>query len=141
MVFTPFDSETAMPFPAVTVSPLAPNPPIVSCPLPLRVDVAPAPNMTSETVPAAYVLLSTVKAQMGKVLVKVCTLLVFVTERPLPVENVWALEISKPLTVIPEPAVKVTVPPPVLWGVRVNLSPARLAVVLAKISSLKAPGI
>ena len=48
---------------------------------------------------------------------------------PLPVENVWALDISKPLTVIPEPAVKVTVPPPVLWGVRVNLSPVRLAVV------------
>ena len=97
--------------------------------------------MTSETAPAAYVLLSAVMAQMGRVLVNVCVLSVFVTERPLPVENVWALEISKPLTVIPEPAVKVTVPPPVLWGVRVNLSPARLAVVLAKISSLKAPGI
>jgi len=65
---------------------------------------------------------------------------VLVTERPLPVENVWALDISKPLTAIPEPAVKVTVPPPVLWGVRVNLLPTRLAVVLAKMSSDKLPG-
>ena len=71
----------------------------------------------------------------------VCVLSVLVTEMPLPVENVWALDISKPLIVIPEPAVKVTVPPPVLWGVRVNLSPVRLAVKLAKISSDKLPGI
>ena len=68
-------------------------------------------------------------------------MLVFAAERPLPVEKVWALDISKPLTVIPEPAVKVTVPPPVLWGVRVNLSPVRLAVQLAKISSDKLPGM
>ena len=122
MVFTPFDSEILIPFPAATVSPLVPvsNPLIVNCPL-LKVDVAPAPNMTSETVPAAYVLLSAVKVQMGRAMVNVCVLSVLVTERPLPVENVWALDISKPLTVIPEPAVKVTVPPPVLWGVRVNL--------------------
>ena len=139
MVFTPFDSEIAMPFPAATVSPLAPNPLIVNCPL-LKVDVAPVPNMTSETVPAAYVLLSAVKAQMGRVLVNACALPVLVIERPLSVENVWALDISKPLTTIPEPAVKATVPP-VLWGVRVNLSPVRLAVVLANISSLKAPGM
>ena len=105
----------------------------------MRVDVAPVPNMTSETVPAAYVLLLTVNAHAGMVLVNVCMLLVFVTERPLPVENVWALEISKPLIVIPEPAVKV--PPPVLWGVRVNLLPTRLAVVLANMSSDKLPGI
>ena len=78
---------------------------------------------------------------MGRVLVNECALPVFVTERPLPVENVWALDISKPLTAIPEPAVKVTVPPPVLWGVRVNLLPTRLAVVLAKMSSDKLPGI
>ena len=97
--------------------------------------------MTSETAPAAYVLLSAVKAQMGRVLVNVCMLSAVVTERPLPVENVWALEISKPSIVIPEPAVKVTVPPPVLWGVRVNLSPVRLAVKLTKISSDKLPGI
>ena len=136
MVFTPFESEILIPFPAATVSPLVrvTNPLIVNCPL-LKVDVAPAPTMTSETVPAAYVLLSTVKLQMARVLS------VLVTERPLPVENVWALDFSKPLTVIPEPAVKVTVPPPVLWGVRVNLSPARLAVVLAKISSDKLPGM
>ena len=142
MVFTPLESEILIPFPAATVSPLVPvsNPLIVNCPL-LKVDVAPAPNMTSETVPAAYVLLSAVKLQMGKALVKVCVLLVFATERPLPVENVWALDICKSLTVIPEPAVKVTVPPPVLWGVRVNLLPARLAVVLANMSSLKVPGI
>ena len=68
MVFTPFESEILIPFPAATVSPLVPvqNPLTVSCPLLLRVDVAPAPNMTSETVPAAYVLLSTVKLHMGK---------------------------------------------------------------------------
>ena len=74
MVFAPFDSEIAMPVLAATVSPLVPvqNPLIVSCPLLLRVDVAPVPNMTSETVPAAYVLLSAVKAQMGKALGNVC---------------------------------------------------------------------
>ena len=73
MVFTPFESEILIPFPAATVSPLVPvpNPLIVNCPL-LKVDVAPAPNMTSETVPAAYELLSTVKLQMGKELVNVC---------------------------------------------------------------------
>ena len=69
-----------------------------------------------------------------------CVLSVLVTERPLPVDNVWALDISKPLTLIPGPAVKLTVPPEV-WGVRVNLSPARLAVVLANMSSLRDPGI
>ena len=64
-------------------------------------------------------------------------------ERPLPIENVWAVDISKPFTRIPEPAVKTTVPPPppVLWGVRVSLSPVRLAVKLAKINSDKLPGI
>ena len=66
---------------------------------------------------------------------------VLVTERPLLVEKTWALDISKPLTVTPEPSVKVTVPPPVLWGVRVNLSPVRLAVVFANISSDKVPGM
>ena len=78
---------------------------------------------------------------MGRALVNVCMLPILVTERPLPAENVWALEISKPLTVVPEPAVKVTVPPPVLWGVRVSLLFEILAVVLAKISSDKLPGI
>ena len=78
---------------------------------------------------------------MGKVLVNVCALSVLVTERPLYVENMWALDISKPSTVIPDPAVKVTVPPPVLWGVRVNLLPTRLAVVLANMISDKLPGI
>ena len=97
--------------------------------------------MTSETVPAAYVLLSTVNAQAGRALVNVCMLPVLVTERPLSVEKMWALDIPKPFTVIPEPAVKLTVSPPVLWGVRVNSSPVRLAVVLAKISSDKVPGI
>ena len=142
MVFTPFDSEILIPFPAATVSPLVPvtNPLIVNCPL-LNVDVAPAPNITSLTVPAAYVLLSAVKLQMGRVLVKVCVLLVFATERPLPVEKVWALDISKPSTSIPDPACNVTVPPPVLWGVRVHLSPVRLAVVFANISSDKLPGM
>ena len=140
IVLTPLDREIAIPFPAATVSPLAPNPLIVNCP-PLRVDVAPVPKMTSFTVPAAYVLLSTVNEHMGRVLANVCALSVLEIERPLPVENVWALEISKPLTAIPEPAVKVTVPPPVLWGVRVNLSPGILAVLLAKMSSDKIHGI
>ena len=90
MVFTLFESEILIPFPAATVSPLVPvsNPLIVNCPL-LKVDVALAPNMTSETVPAAYVLLSAVKLQMGRVLVKVCVLLVFATERPLPWQRGW----------------------------------------------------
>ena len=73
IVCTPLESEILFPFPAATVSPLFPvsNPWIVNCPL-LKVDVAPALKMTSETVPAAYVLLSAVKMQMGKALVNVC---------------------------------------------------------------------
>ena len=73
IVFTPFDNEILIPFPAATVSPLVPvsNPLIVNCPW-LKVDVAPAPNMTSESVPAAYVLVSAGKLQMGRVLVNAC---------------------------------------------------------------------
>ena len=51
-VLTPFDKLTPMPLPAVTVSPLAPNPLMVSCE-PLMLEVAPAPKMISSTVPAA----------------------------------------------------------------------------------------
>ena len=78
IVFTPFDNEILIPFPAATVSPLVPvsNPLIVNCPL-LKVDVAPAPNMTSETVPAAYVLLSAVKLHMGRALLNVCVCVCF----------------------------------------------------------------
>ena len=75
-------------------------------------------------------------------MVKECALSVLETERPLPVEKVWALDISKPFIVILGPTVRFTVPPPpVLWGVRVSLVSVRLAVVFAKISSDKVPGM
>ena len=51
-VLTPFDKLMLMPLPAATVSPLAPNPLMVSCE-PLMLEVAPAPKMISSTVPAA----------------------------------------------------------------------------------------
>ena len=49
IVLTPFANTSPIPSPAATTSPLAPKPSTVNCAL-LRLDVAPVPKITSETV-------------------------------------------------------------------------------------------
>ena len=68
--------------------------------------VAPAPMMISDTAPGVYVFPPIVREQIGNVFSKICELLVLVNERPLPAQNTWALEVSKPLTTTPWHAVR-----------------------------------